>query len=266
MSTYSDYEQKNAAKIVVENLSKQYAFQSGALNVLESTNLTIRDGEFFCLLGPSGCGKSTLLNILAGFIQPSSGTVIIDGQPHTHPNPRYIMMDQEYGLFPWRTVIENVRFGLEIKHTNQEEREKIAREYINLVHLQGFEDSHPFELSGGMKQRVALARTLAVDPEIIFMDEPFNSLDMVMRTGLQEEIIRIWRDQQKTIVFVTHDIEEAIYLADRIAIMKQFPGRIDKVIEVNLPRPRQRASYSFYTLKEEIYRQIAGTSNPVVRQ
>jgi NitT/TauT family transport system ATP-binding protein len=226
------------------------------LDVLDNMNLTIWEGEFFCLLGPSGCGKSTLLNILAGFVEPTNGTVTIDDKKHTHPDPRYVMMSQDYGLFPWRTVLENVKFGLEIKRSSKSEQEEIARRFIHLVHLEGFENSHPFELSGGMKQRVALARTLAVNPEIVFMDEPFNALDMVMRTGLQDEIIRLWDEHHKTIVFVTHDIEEAIYLADRIAIMKNLPGKIEEVIEVKLKRPRDRGSSDFYRLKNKILQVI----------
>lgn len=259
MSTYSASKKDQPVKIVADYLTKHYDGRAGEKEALEPTSLTIRDGEFFCLLGPSGCGKSTLLNMLAGFIQPSTGSVLINNEPMFKPLPSYIMMSQEYGLFPWRTVLENVMFGLEIKHSKKEERVAIAQNYINLVHLQGFENSHPFELSGGMKQRVALARTLAMDPEVIFMDEPFNALDMVMRIGLQEEITRIWAEHKKTIVFVTHDVEEAIYLADRIAIMKHHPGKIEFLFEVNLPRPRERGSYDFYTLKEEILREIAET-------
>ncbi len=257
MSTYSDSEKQPVQKIIIDNLSKNYSADVGNLDAaLATTNLAILDGEFFCILGPSGCGKSTLLNILAGFVQPTSGSVSIDGMPHTHPDPRFVMMDQEFGLFPWLTVLENVKFGLEIKHADKREQERIAHQFIDLVHLHGFEDRHPFELSGGMKQRVALARTLSVNPEIIFMDEPFNALDMVMRIGLQDEIIRLWTEHDKTIVFVTHDIEESIYLADRIAIMKNSPGRIEKVIKVELDRPRSRDSDSFYKLKNKILREI----------
>jgi len=256
MSTYSGFEIQRRPKIVVENLSKHYPISAGRMSALDTTNLTIWEGEFFCLLGPSGCGKSTLLNILAGFIQPTNGTVYIDGKQHNRPNPRYVMMDQEYGLFPWRTVLENVKFGLEINQKSKQEQESIAREFIRLVHLQDFGDRHPFELSGGMKQRVALARTLTVNPEIIFMDEPFNALDMVMRIGLQDEIIRLWQKHNKTIIFVTHDIEEAIYLGDRIAIMKNQPGKIEKVLEVKLIRPRDRSSSSFFSLKNKILQEI----------
>lgn len=256
MSTSLASENHPKAIIIAENINKTYPVNGGCIDVLESTHLEIMEHEFFCLLGPSGCGKSTLLNILAGFTQPTGGAIYVNGSLHTHPDPRFIMMDQEYGLFPWRTVLENIKFGLEIKHRPPEEQEETARRLIRLVQLEGFEDRHPFELSGGMKQRVALARTLAVQPEIIFMDEPFNALDMVMRAGLQDEIIRLWREHRKTIIFVTHDIEEAVYLASRIAIMKNLPGRIKKIIEVPLERPRDRGSKSFYDLKEQILREI----------
>lgn len=256
MSIYLDSNPSPAPKIVAENLTKIFHINTGELLVLDNTHLSIQEREFFCLLGPSGCGKSTLLNILAGFIKPSSGNVYIDGKVHLGPDPRYIMMDQEYGLFPWQTVLENIKFGLKIKQILPDEQERIARELINLVQLRGFEDRHPFELSGGMKQRVALARMLAVDPEIIFMDEPFTALDMVMRLGLQQEIVRLWSLHHKTIVFVTHDIEEAIYLGDRIAIMKKQPGKIETIIPVDLPRPRDRDSSAFLRLKKKLFQGI----------
>jgi NitT/TauT family transport system ATP-binding protein len=256
MSTFLDSEKRGTAKIIAENLTMSYRMRSGWFSVLEKTSLAIQDGEIFCLLGPSGCGKSTLINVLAGFTQPTSGEVFINGKIHSRPDPRYVMMDQEYGLFPWRTVIENIKFGLEIKHISKQDQEAISRKLIDLVHLQGFEDRHPFELSGGMKQRVALARVLAVDPEIIFMDEPFNALDMVLRRELQDEFIRLWSKQHQTVVFVTHDIEEAILLGDRIAIMKNRPGQIKNIIQVNLERPRNRSDLSFFNLKEAIYKEI----------
>jgi NitT/TauT family transport system ATP-binding protein len=257
MSTFLDSNQPAFPKIVADNLTKVFHVNTGELLVLDNTNLSIDEREFFCLLGPSGCGKSTLLNILAGFIKPSTGNVYINGKAHLRPDPRFIMLDQEYGLFPWQTVLENIKFGLKIKRIARDDQEKIARELIDLVQLKGFEDRHPFELSGGMKQRVALARMLAVNPEIIFMDEPFTALDMVMRLGLQEEIVRLWNIHNKTIVFVTHDIEEAIYLGDRIAIMKKQPGKIEKIIPVDLPRPRDRDSIEFVSLKKRLFQEIA---------
>lgn len=256
MSTYSVFNNQRKNKIFADNLSKYYMVGKRRINALDTINLEIYEGEFFCLLGPSGCGKSTLLNILAGFIRPTSGSVSINGIEHANPDPRYIVMDQEYGLFPWRTVMENVKFGLEINHTQKQDQEKVAQKFINLVQLHGFEDRHPFELSGGMKQRVTLARLLAINPEIIFMDEPFNAVDIVMRFNLQEEITKIWHEYHKTIVLVTHDIEEAIFLGDRIAIMKHLPGKIEKIIDIKLDRPRDRSSYEFHKLENEIFREI----------
>jgi NitT/TauT family transport system ATP-binding protein len=256
MSTYLDSNQTPPPKIIAENLTKEFRFNNQDLIVLDETNFTIEEHEFFCFLGPSGCGKSTLLNILAGFVQPTTGHVYIDGKIHLHPDPRYLIMDQEYALFPWQTVLENIKFGLKIKKVSKEDQEKIAGELIKLVQLQGFEDRHPYELSGGMKQRVALARMLAMDPEILFFDEPFNALDMVMRLGLQDEIIRQFNRQNKTIVFVTHDIEEAIYLGDRVAIMKNKPGKIECIIPVYLPHPRDRNSIDFSNLKKIILQEI----------
>ncbi|MCI2425696.1 ABC transporter ATP-binding protein [Candidatus Acetothermia bacterium] len=256
-------------KIVIENVSKHFTVNNGnqRLYALDTINLTINEGEFFCLLGPSGCGKSTLLNILAGFLKPTEGRVLIDGEEVTAPNPKYVTIFQEYTLFPWRTVLGNVKFGLEIGGMAKQQQNEIASSFIKLVQLQGFEDRHPFELSGGMKQRVAIARTLAVDPEIIFMDEPFGSLDAITRMEMEEEITRIWQEENKTIVFVTHDIEEAIYLADRIAIMSHQPGRIDNVIRVNLGRPKDRTSDDFLSIRDKIYDEFKlKTRKPFVYQ
>jgi len=256
-------------KIVIENVNKHFAVNNGnqKLYALDTISLTINEGEFFCLLGPSGCGKSTLLNILAGFLKPTEGKVLIDGEEVTAPNPKYVTIFQEYALFPWRTVLENVKFGLEIGGIAKQQQNEIASRFINLVHLQGFENRHPFELSGGMKQRVAIARTLAVDPEIIFMDEPFGALDAITRMEMQDEIMRIWQEENKTIVFVTHDIEEAIYLADRIAIMSHQPGRIDNVIRVNLGRPRDRTGDAFLSIRDKIYAKFKlKTRKPFVYQ
>lgn len=240
-------------KIVVKNLSKLFSNNSHNLHALDTINLEIREGEFFCLLGPSGCGKSTLLNIMAGFEKPTAGKVLIGGEEITAPNPRYVTVFQDYGIFPWRTVQENVEFGLEIKGINGSERKKIAKEFIKLVGLYGFENRHPFELSGGMKQRVSLARALAVNPEVIFMDEPFGAVDALTRMKLQEELVKIWREKNKTIIFVTHDIDEAIYLGDRIAVMTPMPGRIKSILEVPTNRPRIRTGTDFLSIKEKIY-------------
>lgn len=244
-------------KIVVENVNKHFAVNgTEKLHALGTLNLVINEGEFFACLGPSGCGKSTLLNIMAGFLKPTEGKVLIDGKEVKKPNPKYVTIFQEYGLFPWRTVLENIKFGLEINNIEEKKQNEIASKFIDLVNLKGFENRHPFELSGGMKQRVAIARTLVVNPEIIFMDEPFGSLDAFTRMKLQEDITRIWQEEKKTIVFVTHDIEEAIYLANRIAIMSHCPGRIDNIIDVNLTRPRDRTSDDFLRIRDKIYEEF----------
>lgn len=249
----------SAPKIRIRGVSKTFAgnHQSvaggGDLTALQGVDLEVRDGEFFCLLGPSGCGKTTLLNLLAGYDRPSSGEILIDGVPVVKPHPRRITIFQEYALLPWRTVLGNVEFGLELAGVPRAARRRTAGELIRLVGLEGFEGRMPWELSGGMRQRVAVARALAVDPEILFMDEPFGALDAMTRLKMEEELTRIWLDKRKTIVFVTHDIDEAIYLADRVAVMTPNPGRIKRVVEIPLGRPRDRTSYDFLKIKAEIY-------------
>lgn len=248
----------NNIKIAVRDLTKHFSNNSHSMHALDEINLEIREGEFFCLLGPSGCGKSTLLNIMAGFEKPTEGKVLIGSEEITAPNPRYVTVFQDYGIFPWRTVQENVEFGLEIKGVNGNERENIAKEFIKLVGLCGFEKRHPYELSGGMKQRVSLARALAVNPEIIFMDEPFGAVDALTRMKLQEELVKIWNGEDKTIIFVTHDIDEAIYLGDRIAVMTPVPGKIKSLLKVPMSRPRVRTGSDFLSIKEKIYSEFFG--------
>jgi NitT/TauT family transport system ATP-binding protein len=236
-------------KIQVEQLYKYYMAGNEKVEALQDINLEIREGEFFCILGPSGCGKSTLINIISGFTNPSTGKVIVDGQVLERPNPNYVAIFQEYGLFPWRTVLDNARFGLEVKGKPKSEQEEIARRFLKMVRLDGFENKYPSELSGGMRQRLALARALAVDPEAIFLDEPLNALDIVSRLELQTELVRIWREQRKTIILVTHDIEESIFMAERIGVMSQRPGRIEAIIPVNLTYPRDRSNPQFIQAK-----------------
>ena len=205
---------------------------------LEDINLTVRAGEFLAIVGPSGCGKSTLLDILAGLSPATSGDVLIDGVPVTKPALDRGIVLQGYSLLAWRTVRKNVEFGLEVKKIPKPERHAISDRYITLVGLTGFEDHFPHELSGGMQQRVALARALAYDPEILLLDEPFAAVDALTRENLQNELLRIWNETGKTIVFVTHSIEEATYLADRVAVLTTNPGTIRQVVDVHLPRPR----------------------------
>ncbi|MFQ3549385.1 MAG: ABC transporter ATP-binding protein [Armatimonadota bacterium] len=241
-------------KIEVNNASKLYTNARGeAITALSKTDIAISEGEFICLLGPSGCGKTTLLNMIAGFISPSEGEIIIDGNVVKKPDSSRILIFQDYGLFPWRTVRGNVEFGLEENGTPKEKRAEIADKYIKMVGLSDFANCHPQELSGGMKQRVAIARALAVEPEILFMDEPFAALDMMNRIKMQEEISRIWQETGRTIVFVTHDIDEAVFLADRIVVMASEPGRIAKIVEGPFFRPRHRTNQDFAEKRAEIY-------------
>ena len=207
--------------------------------------LQVSKGEFVALLGPSGCGKSTFLSIVAGYLRPSCGQILIDGRPTYKPNTDRVMVFQDYALFDWRTVIGNVEFGLEMAGVARSERRAIAQRYLDLVGLQGSGHKYPRELSGGMKQRVGIARALAVDPDILLLDEPFGSLDAQTRVIMQEELLQIWQQTRKTVLFVTHGIDEAIYLADRIVVMTAGPGEIKEIMHDTLPRPRDRSSAEF---------------------
>jgi NitT/TauT family transport system ATP-binding protein len=245
-------------KIQVREAEKVFVNNRGEKQqALAKVNLEVYEGEFVCLLGPSGCGKTTLLSMIAGFNGPTAGEVLIDGEKVVKPDPRHITIFQEYGLFPWRTVLDNVAFGLESQGVTRAEREKTAMEYIKLVGLEEFARNHPGELSGGMKQRVALARALAVKPDIIFMDEPFGALDAMTRFKMQEEIVRIWQETNKTIIFVTHDIDEAVYLADRVVVMTPLPGKVKSIIPVSIGRQRDRTSIDFIRIRDRIYTEFA---------
>jgi ABC-type nitrate/sulfonate/bicarbonate transport system ATPase subunit len=238
-------------KIVIHQLDKSFGRRDGELKVLDRVDLHIDKGEFVCLLGPSGCGKSTLLNIVGGFDQPTSGRVEIDGQPVHGPDPRRVFVFQEYGIFPWASVWDNIALGLRA-HTHDEQHRIIAH-YIELVGLQGFEKTYPAELSGGMKQRVAVARALAVSPDVIFMDEPLGALDSLTRLQMRGELLRIWQQEKMTILFVTHDVDEALQLADRIVVMCPRPGRITEIVPVNVPHPRDVGSAEYGRLKNRLY-------------
>lgn len=241
------------AYIEVKNACKKYVQNGTETTVLDDVSLDIEKGEFICLLGPSGCGKSTLLNALAGFEQVNSGSVQIDGKEVKEPSEKNITIFQNYGLLPWRNVLKNVELGLESKKIPKEERQKIAEEYIELVGLKGFEKRHPRQLSGGQQQRVAIARGLAVNPDIIFMDEPLGALDAITRMKLQDDILRISREEKKTIIFVTHDIEEAVFLADRIVVMMANPGRIKSIVKVPLGNNRNRTGNNFLYVRDKIF-------------
>jgi ABC-type nitrate/sulfonate/bicarbonate transport system ATPase subunit len=222
-----------------------------AVNVLENVSLEVREGEFVCIVGPSGCGKSTLLNIIAGFLPPTRGSVIVEGENVTGPDFRRIFVFQENGVFPWLTVEENVGFGLLRKP--EQERKRIVAHYIELVGLTGFERAYPRELSGGMRQRAEIARALAANPDIIYMDEPFGALDFITRLKMRADLIRIWQTERKTILFVTHDIEEAVQLADRVLVMSQRPATIHTVVPVDLARPRDLDSRGYLETRDRIF-------------
>ncbi|WP_223226158.1 MULTISPECIES: ABC transporter ATP-binding protein [Sporomusa] len=245
------------AKIEINNIYKSFPGVKGKqLDVLVDINLQIESGEFLCLLGPSGCGKTTLMNLMAGFEQPTGGTLTIDGLPATCPNPKHITIFQDYGLFPWRNVLGNVIFGLEAKGIKGAAARERAEAYLELVGLTEFAGSFPRQLSGGMKQRVAIARALAVEPDILFMDEPFAALDAFTRYRLQDEVLRIWQEKQPTIIFVTHDIDEAVYLAQRVAIMSPNPGRIKQMIDIQLPRPCDRGDAGLITYRQKVFQEF----------
>jgi NitT/TauT family transport system ATP-binding protein len=233
-------------------------FRTGGQEVvaLDGIDLDVAQGELVCLLGPSGCGKSTLLNAIAGFAPPTAGTIVADGQPVVAPGPARAMVFQEYALFPWMTVEANVAFGLEMKGTPPAERRARVDALLGMLHLQDFRARFPKDLSGGMRQRVAIARVLAIDPPMLLMDEPFGALDALTRRNLQDELLRIWAELRKTIVFVTHGIEESIYLADRVVVMTYRPGTVKQIVPVTLPRPRDPAGAAFNELKREVARLV----------
>ncbi len=238
--------------IEIKNINKSFDGRGKNLSVLENINLNINDGELVCLLGPSGCGKTTLLRLIAGLDHPTSGEIVANGEVVEKPSGDRAVIFQQYSLFPWLTVLQNVTFGLEMSGGSKEENVKAAERYLESVGLLDFKDSYPHELSGGMKQRVAIIRSLLNHSPILLMDEPFSALDMQNRHKLQEQLIGVWKRFENTIVFVTHDVDEAVYLADKIVIMDKKPGRIAKIIEVDIERPRKRDSAEFIELQESI--------------
>ena len=228
----------------------------GAVMALEAFDMDVAEGEFLSIVGPSGCGKSTFLNVLLGLLKPDSGDVLIRGKKIAGPSSDRAMVFQEFGLLPWRTVQHNIELGLELKRISAGKRRPIAKRLISLVGLAGFESHYPHELSGGMKQRVGLARALATDPDVLLMDEPFAALDAQTRDLMQVELLRIWREARKTVLFVTHQIDEAIYLSDRVLVMSKRPGRTKKIFDIKLPRPRDyemRVTPAFNDLKLGIW-------------
>jgi ABC-type nitrate/sulfonate/bicarbonate transport system ATPase subunit len=238
--------------LTVENLNKTYISQGSETPALVDINLRIAEGEFICLLGPSGCGKSTLLKIIAGLIPATSGRIAINGKAVSAPGPERAVVFQDYALFPWMTVRDNVEFGLEARKLPPAERRQVSSRLLKVVGLSDFAERFPHQLSGGMKQRVSIARALAVDPSLLLMDEPFGALDAQTRQLLQDELLRIWREYRKTVVFVTHSIEEAIYLSDRIAVMTARPGRVKQIVMVPELRPRDMASVDMNQRQREV--------------
>ena len=240
--------------IEIKNINKSFVSKkTEKLSVLEDINLTINDGELICLLGPSGCGKTTLLRLIAGLEHPTSGEIIANGEVVKKPSGDRAVIFQQYSLFPWLTVLQNVTFGLEMtKQGSKEENVAAAERYLTSVGLIEFKDSYPHELSGGMKQRVAIIRSLLNHSPILLMDEPFSAVDMQNRHKLQEQLIGVWKRFENTIVFVTHDVDEAVFLADKIVILDRNPGRISEIIDVNIERPRKRESKEFMALQESI--------------
>jgi len=227
---------------------------SGEIRVLEDIDLDVREGEFVCILGPSGCGKSTLLNVVAGFLDPTAGAVLIDGEEVRGPDPRRIFVFQERGVFPWLNVEGNIAFGL-FKLPAAEARRRVEH-YMKLVGLSGFERAYPHELSGGMKQRAEVARALAVSPDVLFLDEPFGALDSITRLVMRAELLRIWQAERKTILFVTHDIEESVQLADRVVVMSTRPATVRRIVDIDLPHPRDLSSRRYLELRDGIFEEI----------
>ena len=237
----------------IKNLNKTYHTEEGdEVVALSDINLDVADKEFVCFIGPSGCGKTTLLRITAGLEKPDSGTLTVNNEPIKGPGPDRGMVFQEYSLFPWRTVLKNITFSLELKKIPKSEREKIARDFLEVVGLSKFADSYPHELSGGMKQRVAIARALVNDPDVLLMDEPFGAVDAQTRNRLQHELLNIWEKKKKTVLFITHSVDEAVFLADKVVVFTARPGRVKEVISVDLPRPRERTSFEANAVREHL--------------
>ncbi|MFM9994784.1 MAG: ABC transporter ATP-binding protein [Phycisphaerales bacterium] len=246
--------------MVVRGLSMSFpGKQRGqVIEVLDSVDLSVAPGEFVCIVGPSGCGKSTLLNMIAGFLRVTVGSIEVNGEPVRKPDSRRVFVFQENGVFPWLTVAQNIGFGLQ--RAKADERNDAIRRYIDMVGLTGFERAYPRELSGGMKQRVEIARALAANPSIIYMDEPFGALDFITRLKMRADLTTIWQRERKTILFVTHDIEEAVQLADRVLVMTPRPGTISEVIRVDMPRPRNLDDPAYLRTRDRVFAAMGMTA------
>ena len=249
----------NKVRVRIDNVRKVFNTRNGEMVALNGVNLDIHDNEFICVVGPSGCGKSTLLNIIAGLSEPTSGKVYCDGKEVTGTGTERGVVFQQYALFPWLTVKKNVMFALEMRGIKGKAAEDEAMKYLEMVQLAKFADHYPKELSGGMKQRVAIARAYAAEPEVLLMDEPFGALDAQTRTQLQTELLETWEKKRKTCFFITHDVEEAIILAQRVIIMSARPGRIKDIVDINIPYPRTQETKmtpEFMELKNHIWGQV----------
>ncbi|WP_245822387.1 ABC transporter ATP-binding protein [Brachybacterium avium] len=246
-------------KIQVQNVSKTFEVGGERFDALGDVSLTVRENEFVTVVGPSGCGKSTLMNILAGLEEPTGGTAHVDGIEVDGPSPERGVIFQQYALFPWLTVRQNVEFGLKTAKVPAAERRQRAQHFIDMVDLSHFADALPKTLSGGMKQRCAIARAYAMNPSILLMDEPFGALDALTRVRMQEHLLQTWEQEKRTIMFITHDVDEAAFLANRVVVMAARPGRIDRIIDVDLPYPRTeqvRLSPEFNTIRNEIWTSV----------
>ncbi len=239
-------------KLKLEHISQSYIVKNQVFDAAVDVSMEVRDSEFLVLLGPGRCGKTILLNMIAGLEKPVDGKIYLDGEEINGSDERIGMVFQKRALMPWKTVMQNVEFGPKIKGVPKEQRREIAQKYIDLVGLQGFEKSYPDELSGGMKQRVSIARAYANNPEILLMDEPFGALDAQTRYAMEEEVQRIWQAEKRTVIFVTNNIEEALYLADRIVLLSNCPAHVKAVYDINLPRPRDTIDPEFLRLRKEI--------------
>jgi len=255
--------------VTVSHLEKVYQSGEEETKAIEDLSFEVEGGEFLSVVGPSGCGKSTLLYLIAGFLDVSSGEIAVDGKTVEGPGTDRGVVFQDYALFPWRTVMENVTYGLEEKGYDEEEQQTEAQRYIDMMDLTGFEDRYPKELSGGMKQRVALARTLAYEPQVLLMDEPFGALDQPLREALQDHLLDIWRDLNKTVVFITHDVEEAVYLSEKVMIMTRHPGTKKEVLDIDLDRTNSReeiiTSQEFSDVKNDVWKLLHEETDTEVR-